>query len=241
MTQHIRNCVNVLRDVAVRYYSEKLPLTKFWPIEVLSQYAPTADSKPRIFIANPGWASVLRDRQAFGSVVIDVSHPRTADHLEFLLKQPSVAAAPTQILVIPPWEHDRIEALAEKGRSSDLIWAWDPAAVEAIEELLASKSISPPTKQAERYIWLSDDPEVEDHLVELHTLLVGAMKAGNGRVPGGVLHAWGTYHKLRQLSVPLVALEEERREAYQTLTIQECIQGLEEEPPGGARSSWLLP
>ena len=241
VTQHIRNCVNVLRDVAVRYYSEKLPIAKFWPIEVLSQYAPTADSKPRVFVANPGWSSVLGDRQAFGSVVIDVSHPRTADHLESLLKQPSVAAAPIQILVIPPWEPDRIEALAEKGRSSDLIWAWDPAAVEAIEELLAPKSLPPSTKQAERYIWLSDDPEVEDYLVELHTLLVGAMKAGSGRVPGSVLQAWGTYHKLRQLSVPLVSLEEERREAYQTLTIQECIQGLEDEPPEarGAVGSYL--
>jgi len=68
VTQHIRNCVNVLRDVAVRYYSEKLPIAKFWPIEVLSQYAPTADSKPRVFVANPGWSSVLGDRQAFGSV-----------------------------------------------------------------------------------------------------------------------------------------------------------------------------
>jgi hypothetical protein len=46
-----------------------------------------------------------------------------------------------------------------------------------------------------------------------------------------VLGAWGTYHKLRQLSVPLVALEEERREAYRTLTIRERIQELEEQPP----------
>ena len=241
VTQHIQNCVNLLRDVALRHRSEKLAITKFWPIEVLSQYALPADSKPRVFVANPGWSSVLGERQAFGSVVIDVSHPRTSDHLESLLKQPSIALAPIQILVIPPWEHDRIEALAEKGRPSDLIWAWDPAAVEAIEVLLATKPLPPPTKPAERFIWLSDDPEVEDHLVELHTLLVGAMKAGSGRVPSGVLGAWGTYHKLRQLSVPLVALEEERRDAYQTLTIQERILGLEDEPPEarGAIGSYL--
>jgi hypothetical protein len=233
VTQHIRNCVNLLRDVALRHRSEKLAITKFWPIEVLSQYAPPKDSKPRVFVANPGWSSVLGQRQAFGSVVIDVSHPRTSDHLEALLKQPSIALAPIQILVIPPWEHERIEALAEKGRPSDLIWAWDPAAVEAIEELLGTKPLAPPIRPAERFVWLSDDPEVEDYLVELHTLLVGAMKAGNGHVPSAVLGAWGTYHKLRQLSVPLVALEEERRDAYQTLTIQERIQGLEDEPPEG--------
>src|SRR3954452_694024 len=46
-----------------------------------------------------------------------------------------------------------------------------------------------------RGIWLSDDPEAEDYLVEIHSLLVGAMKAGNGHVPGSVLGAWGAYHK----------------------------------------------
>src|SRR5205085_9584727 len=106
----------LLRDVAVRHRSEKLAITRFWPIEVLSQYAPAADANPRVFVANPGWSSVLGDRRAFGSVVIDVSHPRTSDHLESLLKQPSVAAAPIQILVIPPWERERIDALPENGR-----------------------------------------------------------------------------------------------------------------------------
>ncbi|MEI9975316.1 MAG: hypothetical protein WDO73_26595 [Ignavibacteriota bacterium] len=241
VTQHIRNCVNLLRDVGVRHRSQKLAITEFWPIEVLSQYSPPADSKPRVFVANPGWSAVLGERQAFGSVVIDVSHPRTSDHLESLLRQPSVASAPIQILVIPPWERDRIEELKEKDRQSDLIWAWDPAAVEAIDELLAVKAPPPPKQTADRYIWLSDDPEAEDYLVEIHSLLVGAMKAGNGHVPGGVLGAWGAYHKLRQLTVPLVALEEERKDAYQTLTIQERIQGLEDDPPEakGAAGSYL--
>jgi len=161
--------------------------------------------------------------------------------LESLLKQPSVAAASIQILVIPPWERDRIDALAEKDRPSDLIWAWDPAAVEALEELLAVKAFPASPKQTKRFVWLADDPEGEDYLVEIHSLLGGAMKAGKGHVPGGVLGAWGTYHKLRQLCVPLVALEEERRDAYQTLTIQDRIQGLEDEPPEakGAAGSYL--
>lgn len=231
VTQHIRNCANLLRDVALRLRSERLPITEFWPIEVLSQYSTPPDSKPRVFVANPGWLSVLKERKAFGSVVVDVSHPRTSDHLEDLLKQPSVASSPIQILVIPPWEKDRIAALSEKDRPSDLIWAWDPAAVEAVEELLATKPVSSPPRLAERCVWLSDDPEVEDHLADLHGLLVGAMKAGSGNVPGAVLGAWGTYHKLRQLPVPLVALEEERREAYHTLTIRERIRELEEQPP----------
>ena len=54
VTQHIRNCVSLLRDVALRHRSEKLAITEFWPIEVLSQYAPPADANPRVFVANPG-------------------------------------------------------------------------------------------------------------------------------------------------------------------------------------------
>jgi len=241
VTQHIRNCVSLLRDVAVRHRSERLAITEFWPIEVLSQYSPPADDTPRVFVANPGWSSVLGERRGFGSVVIDASYPRTSDHLESLLRQPSVAAAPIQILVIPPWDRERIDALAEKGRPSNLIWAWDPAAVEAIEELLTVKPLPASAKQADRFVWLADDPEVEDSLVEIHSLLVGAMKAGKGQVPGGVLGAWGTYHKLRQLCVPLVALEDERKDAYQTLTIQDRIQSLEHEPPEakGAAGAYL--
>lgn len=231
ITQHIRNCVDLLSGVALRFHSEKLVLRKFWPIEVLSQYAPPVDSTPRVFVANPGWRSVLGNRRAFGLVVIDVSHPRTSDHLEPLLKQLSIASAPFQILVIPPWDRGRIDALSEKGRASNLIWAWDPAAVEAIEEVLATKPFVSSTSPTKRFLWLSDDTEVNEDLVALHSLLVGAMKAGNGQVPEGVLGAWGTYHKLRQLSVPLVVLEEERRKAYQTLTVQERIQSLEEEQP----------
>ncbi len=80
-------------------------------------------------------------------------------------------------------------------------------------------------------MWLSSDDEVEDKLIDLHSLLVGAMKAGKGFVPQRILEAWGTYHRLRQLAVPLISLEEERREAYQTLTIQDRIQTLRHEPP----------
>jgi len=45
VTQHIRECVSILREVAIRYGTEALPLSKFWPIEVLSQYSPPLDDK----------------------------------------------------------------------------------------------------------------------------------------------------------------------------------------------------
>lgn len=241
VTQQIRDCVQLLRDLALRSGSEKLAIAKFWPIEVLSQYSAPTDGKPRAFVANPGWASILGNRQTFGSVVIDVSHPRTADHLESLLKQPSVASSPVQILVVPPWEQERIGALQEEGRASDLLWAWDPASVRALEQIIAPAVTLSFKESHDRLRWLCDDQEVDGMLAELHQILVGAMKAGSGRVPAEVLHAWAVYHKLRQLAVPLVSLEEERRKTYQTLTIRERIQILDEIPPNarGHLSSYL--
>jgi hypothetical protein len=54
VTQHIRACVALLRAVSVQHGSEALPLSSFWPIEVLSQYTPSPDNRPRVFVANPG-------------------------------------------------------------------------------------------------------------------------------------------------------------------------------------------
>ena len=115
ITQHIRECVSMLREVAIRYGTETLPLTKFWPIEVLSQYSKPVDDKPRVFVANPGWASTLDATRRFGTVVIDFSHPRTGDHLDSLLKQSSIDAAPVQDLDRPTLEQARLHASTRKG------------------------------------------------------------------------------------------------------------------------------
>src|SRR5262249_29149428 len=78
VTQYIRDCVAQLRGVAIKYGTEAIPLTKFWPVEVVSQYSPPRDTKPRVFVANPGWSSLIGGGRTYGSVVIDASHPRTA-------------------------------------------------------------------------------------------------------------------------------------------------------------------
>src|SRR5262245_50087184 len=72
VTQHIRECVTLLRGVAIKYGTESLPISKFWPIEVVSQYSPPRDKTPRVFVANPGWSSSIGEGRAYGSVVIDV-------------------------------------------------------------------------------------------------------------------------------------------------------------------------
>ena len=75
---------------------------------------------------------------------------------------------------------------------------------------------------------------MDEWLSGLHSLLVGAMKAGNGRVPIPVLEAWAVYHRLRQLAVPLILLEEERKTAYRTVTLKDRLTAIEEHEPTGA-------
>ncbi|RUL84578.1 hypothetical protein [Tautonia sociabilis] len=241
VTQHIRECVGLLREVAIRYGTESLPLTKFWPIEVLSQYSPPVDDKPRVFVANPGWAAAMEVRRRFGTVVIDVSHPRTGGHIDTLLKHPSIKSSPAQIFIFPPCEQARLNRLNERGRESYLAWAWDPAAVDALEQIVEPARSKPIESPSERLLWLTDDDETDEILAGLHELLVGAMRAGGGRLPAPLLEAWSVYHRFRQLAVPLLHLEEARRKAYRTVTLKERIAGLEESSPSanGPLGSYL--
>jgi hypothetical protein len=234
ITQHIRECVTLLRGVAIKYGTESLPLSNFWPIDVVSQYSSPPDDSPRVFVANPGWSSSIGEGRSYGSVVIDASHPRTADHLDKLLAHPSIAAAPVQIIVIPPCEQDRLDHLQASDRESCLAWAWDPAALDALESAVGTARPALHCAASERHVWVCDDGPADEILSELHQLLVGAMRAGNGRVPPAVLEAWSVYHRLRQLAVPLVQLEEERSKAYRTVTLKDRIQSIEEHHPSAS-------
>jgi hypothetical protein len=236
ITQHIRECVTLLRRVAIKYGTESLPLSKFWPIEVVSQYSPPPDNSPRVFVANPGWSSSIGEGRSYGSVVIDASHPRTADHLDKILAHPGIAAAPVQIIIIPPCEQDRLDRLRSPDRESCLAWAWDPAALDALETAMGTACPGLHCAASERHVWVCDDGPADEILFELHRLLVGAMRTGNGRVPPAVLEAWSVYHRLRQLAVPLVQLEEERSKAYRTVTLKDRIQSIEENQPSASGS-----
>lgn len=237
VTQHIQECVKLLRSVAIKYRSESLRLSHFWPIQVFSQYSPTIDDRPRVFVANPGWSSTIGVRRPFGSVVVDVSHPRTVDHLERLLSEPSIAAAPVQVLLVPPWEDDRLKRLHDSRRRNCFLWAWDPASVDAVRDVIDNE-VEEDDGISKRYVWICDDNEINKNLAEIHQLLVRSMQHLDGKVPSLLFEAWSVYHRLRQLAVPLLELEEERQHAYRTVTLQQRLSMLEGDSEG-ATSSFL--
>lgn len=235
VTQNIRRCVNLLRGLRLGH----LRLTDYWRVEVLSAYTRPGDARPRVFVANPGWRGTLGSDRRFGAVVIDVSHPRTARHLPELLEQPAVSASPLQVAVVPPWEEARLAPLLNGHRHARTTWAWDPAAAAAVEGVLLGQEV--PFETPQRTIWVCDDEAVAEKLELAHGVLMGAARLAGGRLPPAVLEAWAVYHRLRQLVLPLLDVEEERRRAYRTLPLGERLERLSDVEPqaGGSIGAYL--
>lgn len=230
VTQHIRECVTLLREVSLGSGSSAMKLADYWSIDVVSQHPGPSDGRARVSVANPGWFSAIGADHTFGLVVIDVSHPRTGQCLDQLLEHPSIAAAPVQILVTPPREQTRIDTFRENGRHSCLVWAWDPGAVMAVEHAVSPNPGSISGRMPERCMWLCDDDDVDERLAELHRLLNGSVRLARGRAPARLMQAWSVYHRLRQLAVPLIRLEEQGEQGYRFLTLKDRIALLDQEP-----------
>ena len=64
-------------------------LSDLWEVTTLSRYTAAKASKPRAFIANPGWLAKTMNGRKFGAVVIDASHPSTFAQLAPLMKAAS--------------------------------------------------------------------------------------------------------------------------------------------------------
>ncbi len=227
ITQNIRECVAVLRGLSIRSRSELLAVTEFWDVEVLSKYTPPSKDRPRVYVANPGWPLSIDGDRNFGCVIIDATHPRTAAHLNDLLAHPVVAKAPVSILLVPPWEDQRLSRVAGNSGNRPMYWLWDPSSVASIEEgVIPAPGYANSHSQC-RNLWITADEKVDEILQQLHGLLVGAMRTGKAGESGDLLEAWGLYHRLRQLTVPLRQLEEWQRVTRGVFTLKERLESLE--------------
>ncbi len=238
VTQRIRRCAELLRALRVR----SLALSDCWQMEVLSKYSrPARGTKPRVYVANPGWKPPAGGLRGFGCAIIDASHPRTAAHLEALLDHPTVRSARMQIVVVPPWEDRRLGLLREAEGMECGFWAWDPAAAATAARQFSTGDgsrleIPPGTEPPTRTIRVWEDGPVDEALLRTHEVLAGAVRIGGGGgawVPA-LREGWSIYHRLRQLAVPLIQAEEERRLTYGTVTLRRRLALLEEERPSAA-------
>lgn len=180
-------------------------LADIWEVATLSRYTTKKSTKPRVFLANPGWLEKTTGEHQFGAVVIDASHPSTFARLPELMRAASGCTSLRVAVSPPPTE----AMLTSCGYPEKLqVWMWDPRArcdAEAVVEAADYK----PYATADRFLWVCDsDTEAAQALVELYKWLTAAAKAAEGRSYPGLRLCWGIYNRLRQVAVPLAQLEE---------------------------------
>lgn len=180
-------------------------LADLWEVTTLSRYTAAKTSKPRVFLANPGWLEKTMSGRRFGAVVIDASHPSTFAQLPQLMKAAS-GCTKLRIAVSPPPAED---VLAACGYPSKLqLWLWDSQAKSDAETAVEARDPKP-RANGDRHLWVCDsDAEATQALAEVYKWLTTAARAAAGRAYPGLRQCWGLYNRLRQVAVPLAQLEQ---------------------------------
>jgi hypothetical protein len=180
-------------------------LADLWEVTTLSRYTAAKSSKPRVFLANPGWLEKTMSGRRFGAVVIDASHPSTFAQLPQLMKAAS-GCTKLRIAVSPPPAED---VLAACGYPSKLqLWLWDSQAKSDAETAVEARDPKP-RANGDRHLWVCDsDAEATQALAEVYKWLTTAARAAEGRAYPGLRQCWGLYNRLRQVAVPLAQLEQ---------------------------------
>ena len=202
VTQAISDSKSELESLPI---GRGLRLSDIWEVTTLSRYTATTSSKPRVFLANPGWLAKTAQGRRFGAVVIDASHPTTFSRLQDLLRT-AAGCAHLRIAVSPPPSE---ATLSNCGYPSRLAaWLWDPQARHDAEAVVESKDPAEHTT-GERFLWVCDsDAEACQALAEAYKWLVSAVRASDGRPYPGLRQCWGLYNRMRQVAVPLAQLEQ---------------------------------
>ncbi|MBS0444483.1 MAG: hypothetical protein JSR59_00905 [Proteobacteria bacterium] len=180
-------------------------LADLWEVTTLSRYTAAKSSKPRVFLANPGWLEKTMSGRRFGAVVIDASHPSTFAQLPQLMRAAS-GCTRLRIAVSPPPGED---VLAACGHPSKLqVWMWDSQA-KCDAETAVEAHDPKPRASGDRHLWVCDsDAEVTQVLAEVYKWLTSAARAAEGRAYPGLRQCWRLYNRLRQVAVPLAQLEQ---------------------------------
>lgn len=202
VTQAISNGKARLEDLPI---GRGQRLSELWEVTTLSRYTAAKASKPRVFIANPGWLAKTMNGRKFGAVVIDASHPSTFAQLPQLMRAAS-GCTKLRIAVSPPPAED---VLAACGYPSKLqLWLWDSQAKSDAETAVEAHDPKP-RASGDRHLWVCDsDAEATQALAEVYKWLTTAARAAEGRAYPGLRQCWGLYNRLRQVAVPLAQLEQ---------------------------------
>lgn len=206
-------------------------LPQLWPLESFSRYQPFTSETPHVLLANPGWITRLADGPGrIGAAVIDATHPQTGAHLPELLRRTD--GVPLRILVTPPVLGGRAPTVPAQAT-----WWWGPGAQRAAAEALRLQA--PPSPSLHSSAYVTQDAELDAALTRARgdlRELMGLMRPA----PRALLNAWGLYHRLRQMTVPLHDYERAARRRWGGMMLRDQLTALETEdlPRAALQGPW---
>ncbi len=202
VTQAVSETKTALEKLQIGQYQR---LTDLWEVVPLTRYTGGRQTnRPRVCLANPGWALASIAGRRFGAVVIDASHPRTLAELPALARA-TAGCSRIRLIVAPPVSQDVLQGCGYPSQAT--VWLWDRQA-QADAVLLTD---SPPAIAGDgtRTVFVTeDDPEAATCLQALHGQLAAILRQADGRLYPGFGVAWSIYLRLRGLTVPLSELNQ---------------------------------
>lgn len=183
----------------------RYPLTDIWEVTALTKYTKPRYTKPRIYIANPGWVTEHLPKRPFGAVVIDATQPRTMSQLAAVLAGP-ISKVPIRIVVLPAMCKPFLRDCGYPSNAS--VWFWDPQAQRDADIIVDARMREEPPPR-NRTVWVCGEDDAGAAILgTVQSSLNEILKQAAGQPVPGLMEAWGIYHKLRQLTVPLAQLEQ---------------------------------
>src|SRR5882672_5344449 len=113
----------------------RYPLGEMWEVTALTKYTKPRYTKPRVYIANPGWVTEQLPKRPFGAVVIDATRPRSITQLTAVLTGP-LSKVPIRIVVLPPVGKPFLRDCGYPTNAS--VWFWDPQAKRDADALVGA-------------------------------------------------------------------------------------------------------
>ncbi|MCA1565731.1 MAG: hypothetical protein LC803_08860 [Acidobacteria bacterium] len=199
-----------------------------WKVDRASNAEPSAGrGRPKVYVAPPRPGNMFPSTIRTGAVVIDASHPLTLERLSDLLADPVIAQAPIQIVIMPlAYEFGSVSF------TGWLRWDWDFQSISSAKSLWdgGDDQLHPCVWRRKLLVCYSD--ETDNALERVRLKLNALSRTVASRPPLPLLQAWGLYHRLSNLTVPLGIYEQHASNHYYTKPLKEHINDLSSVRPG---------
>lgn len=222
ITRHIGIGRSTLADVSL----ERVALAEIWSVQSANQAEKVEGrGRPRLFVSPPSKGRLLPDGIHLAATVVDASHPLTLERLDILLNSAPVVDADTIVLIVPlgydysPFVDD-----------SWLRWTWDWDSINQLSHPQREVDERTVKTSWSRTLLVCEDPKLDETLGKVRTKL-SLLSKYVSYPPGELLRAWGIYHRLANLAVPLGEYEDAAYHNHYARPLRHVIKSLQESRP----------